>query len=87
MKQLVVWADGTPWGCNVTLTESWQEVTVPWYKFRYVSHWQIPRERSGAGDRFQPGKLETIHFCFGAWLFPARAAEKQAVEIEGAWLE
>jgi hypothetical protein len=66
---------------------SWQEGTVLWHKFRYFSHWQAPRERGGPGDRFQPGKLEAINFCFGAWLFPTRAAEKHAVEIEDAWLE
>jgi hypothetical protein len=66
----------------VTLTESWQEVTVPRYKFRYSSQWQALWGQGGPGDRFQPGKLEAISFCFG--LFSARAAEKHAVEIEGA---
>ena len=80
-------ADGAPWGCNVPLTGSWQEVTVPWDQFRYFSHWQHPEERGQPGDRFQPGKLEAINFCFGAWLYPERASEKHAVEIESAWME
>ena len=68
MKQLAVRAGGAPWGCDVPLTESWQEVTVLWYKFRYFSNWQGPRERGRPGNWFQPGKLEAINFCFGSWL-------------------
>jgi hypothetical protein len=80
-------ADGAPWGCNVPLTGSWQEVTVPCDRFRYFSHWQAPAERGRPGDRLQPVRLEAINFCFGAWLFPERAAERHAVEIEGVWLQ
>jgi hypothetical protein len=43
--------------------------------------------KGGPGDGFQPSKLQVINFCFGAWLFPAHAAENHAVEIEGGWLE
>ena len=80
-------ADGAPWGCNVPLTNSWQDVTVPWEQFRYFSHWQHPPDRGQQGDRFQPGQLQAINFCFGAWLYPGHAAEKHAVEIESAWME
>ncbi len=87
MEVVLLEEDGAPWGCNVPLRGSWQDVTVPWDRFRYFSHWQAPRERGEPGDRFQAGKLQAINFCFGAWLFPAHAAERHAVEIEGAWLE
>ena len=80
-------ADGAPWGCNVPLTGSWQEVTVPLDQFRYFSHWQHPAERGQPGDRFQPSQLQAINFCFGAWLYPEHASEKHAVEIESVWME
>ena len=80
-------ADGSPWGCNVPLTNSWQDVTVPLEKFRFFSHWAAPAERGGPSDRFQPSNLQAINFCFGAWLFPSSVADNHAVEVEGVWLE
>lgn len=87
LEVVLLEADGAPWGCNVTLTDAWQEVTVSWDKFRYFSHWQHPPDRGGPGDHFSPAELQAINFCFGTWLFPQRAGEKHAVEIEGVWLE
>jgi hypothetical protein len=80
-------ADGSPWGCNVPLTGAWQDIVIPWEKFSYFSHWKSSTVRGGLDDRFQPGNLEAVNFCFGSWLFPERAAERHAVEIEGVWLE
>jgi hypothetical protein len=80
-------ADGAPWGCNVSLTGSWQDVTVPLDQFRYFPHWQHPAERGQPGDSFQPSQLQAINFCFGAWLYPQHASEKHALEIESVWME
>jgi len=80
-------ADGSPWGYNVPLTGSWQDVTVPLEKFQYFSHWKASTERGRPSDRFRPGSLQAINFCFGAWLFPERATENHDVEVEGVWLE
>jgi len=79
--------DGAPWGCNVPLTEVWQDVTVPLENFTHFSHWEGPVGRGGQTDRLRVGDLQAINFCFGAWLFPGRAAEGHGVEIEGVWLE
>jgi hypothetical protein len=87
LEVVLLEADGAPWGCNLPLTDSWQEVTVSWDKFRFFPHWQHPPGRGGLGDHFHPADLQAINFCFGAWLFPQRAGEKHAVEIEGIWLE
>jgi len=85
----IVWLeeDGAPWGTTIALTRDWQDIEIPWSKLRFFGHWWHPADRGGPGDRFHPARISQVNFCFGAWLFPEKAGERHAVEIEKVWLE
>jgi hypothetical protein len=63
--------DGAPWGTVVALTEDWRAIRVPLSAFRFFDHWHHPAGRGGATDRLDPGRIEAVNFCFGAWLYGA----------------
>jgi hypothetical protein len=86
LEVVVTEEDGAPWGTTIKLTSEWQDINLPWSSMRFYGHWAHPSGRGGPGDRFHPGRLAEVNFCFGAWLFPQRAAERHAVELEGVWL-
>jgi hypothetical protein len=71
----------------VRLTSQWQEVRVPWDHFRHFAHWAGPDSRGRPGDLFHPENLSAVNLCFGAWLFPATAERRHAVEIESICLD
>ncbi len=87
LELVVLETDGSPWGCIVPLTGDWQEVRVPWDRFRHFTHWAGPADRGRPGDRFHPENLNALNVCFGAWLFPKTADRPHAVEIKGIWLD
>lgn len=87
LELVLIEADGSPWGCNVPLTSDWQDVRVPWERFRHFAHWAGPAHRGGPGDRFHPENLVALNVCFGSWLFPGAADHPHAIEIEGIWLD
>ena len=87
LELVVLETDGSPWGCNIPLTGDWQEVRVPWDRFRHFAQWAGPADRGRPGDRFHPENLNALNVCFGAWLFPETADRPHAVEIEGIWLD
>ncbi len=87
LELVVLETDGSPWGCTIPLTGDWQEVRVPWDRFRHFAHWAGPADRGRPGDRFHPENLSALNVCFGAWLFPQTADHPHAVEIEGLWLD
>ena len=80
-------ADGTPWGTNVPLTAEWQDVRLPLSELSLFKHWGAPEGRGFEGDTPHPEHLRSMHFTFGAWLFPETTDTPHAVEIEGARLE
>lgn len=75
--------DGSVWGRNLPLTPEWRDVRVPLASFRHFPHWAgNPPQRGGAGDQLRPREIASLSVCFGAWLYPAHAAEPHAIEIE-----
>jgi len=42
----------------------------------------IRRAGGGEEDRFHPGSVSSVNFCFGAWLFGDEAGLPHGVEIE-----
>jgi hypothetical protein len=88
VEVVVVEHDGASWGSNVPLTTAWQEVRVPLASLHYMAHWGgSPATRGGKGDKPQPESFESVNVCFGAWLFPAHAAEAHTVEVESISVE
>jgi hypothetical protein len=74
--------DGTPWGANIPLGTQWQDIRVPLSSLRFYKHWgNHPADRA-ASDRIRPEALSAVNVCFGAWLYPAHAAQRHTVEIE-----
>ena len=87
VEVVLVEQDGAPWGLNVPLTREWQDVRIPWKELGFFTHWKTPQGRGDAGDGLRPEHLQALNVCFGAWLFPERAGDPHAVEIEGIWVE
>ncbi|MGC8644434.1 MAG: hypothetical protein ACP5XB_31610 [Isosphaeraceae bacterium] len=87
LELVLIEADGSPWGCNIPLTGDWQDVRVPWDRFRHFAHWAGPADRGSPGDHFHVETLSALNVCFGAWLFPKTADRPHAIEIENIWLD
>jgi hypothetical protein len=78
--------DSAPWGTVVPLNTEWREITVKLDQLRFFSHWSHPGNRGAATDRFQPGNVSAVSFCFGAWLFGEHAGEPHGIEVESVSL-
>ncbi|MEI6499648.1 MAG: hypothetical protein WCP21_01335, partial [Armatimonadota bacterium] len=76
--------DGSPWGVgSVPLTTQWQEIRLPLESLAYFKQWGTKVEdRGGADDRFHPENVQSINFCFGAWLYGDQRAMPHGVEIQ-----
>jgi hypothetical protein len=74
--------DSAPWGTVIELSDRWQEIVVPVDQLRFFAHWAHPGSRGGPGDRFHPENVESVNFCFGAWLVGDRAARPHGIEVE-----
>ena len=85
---VLVERDGSVWGANVPLTTDWGEARLPLSSLRHFAHWAgNPPNRGGAADRIRPQEIAGVSVCFGAWLYPAHAAEPHTVEIEAIEVE
>ena len=88
MEVVLSETDGTPWGCTMPLTTSWQDVRVPLKDLRHFGHWNVsPPGRGGAGDACRLDRLATLTITFGAWLYPGREGDAHALEIESVGLD
>ncbi|MCE5237835.1 cellulase family glycosylhydrolase [bacterium] len=75
--------DGAPWGLNVPLTTQWQEIRIPISSLEYLKHWGgKPADRGGPGDHLRPEHVQSVSFCFGAWLYGDKRALPHGVEIQ-----
>jgi len=88
IEVVVLERDGTPWGANFPLKTEWQDIRVPLASLRHWAHWHAtPAGRGGPSDRLRPQDLSGVNVCFGAWLYPGRAAAPHGVEIEHITVE
>lgn len=78
--------DAAPWGTVIELSDRWQEIEVPLDRLRFFDHWAHPDNRGGPADRFHPENVESVSFCFGAWLFGDRAAQPHGIEVQEVML-
>jgi hypothetical protein len=74
--------DSAPWGTEIELSDRWQEIVVPLDRLRFFAHWAHPDNRGGPGDHFHPENVESVNFCFGAWLFGNRSAQPHGIEVQ-----
>ncbi|MCU0874499.1 MAG: cellulase family glycosylhydrolase, partial [Pirellulaceae bacterium] len=74
--------DSAPWGTVIEVSDRWQDIVVPLDQLRFFPHWAHPANRGGPQDRFHPENVESVNFCFGAWLFGDRAAQPHGIEVE-----
>jgi len=75
--------DGTPWGINLPLTTEWRQTRLALGDLKHWSHWKTgARNRGGEGDRLDPGRLDAVNLCFGAWLYGEHRDEAHIVDIE-----
>jgi len=80
--------DGSAWGRNLPLTTNWRDVRVPLTSLRHFAHWAgNPPGRGGTDDHLHPSEISSVNVCFGAWLYPAHAAEPHSIEIESIEVE
>ena len=70
-----------PWGTVIELSDRWQDIVVPLDQLRFFPHWAHPANRGGPEDRFHPENVESVNFCFGAWLFGDRAAQPHGTDL------
>lgn len=62
--------DGTPWGTEVSLSQDWQAIRIPFSGLRLFTHWPgVAADRGGPGDHLRPGHVQAVSLCFGAWLY------------------
>ncbi|WP_165232571.1 cellulase family glycosylhydrolase [Aquisphaera insulae] len=81
VELVLIERDGSPWGCSIPLTETWQDVRVTWDQLRHFAHWSGPPNRGQAGDHLRIEELDGLNLCIGAWQAPDRAHEPHAIEI------
>ena len=74
--------DAAPWGTVIELSDRWQEIEVPLDRLRFFDHWAHPENRGRPADRFHPENVESVSFCFGAWLYGDRAAQSHGIEVQ-----
>jgi hypothetical protein len=88
IEVVVLERDGSAWGTNVPLTQEWRETRLPLTALRHFGHWGgSPAGRGGPNDRLRPREISGINVCFGAWLYPAHAAEPHTIELEAIEIE